>query len=166
MLNTGNLRLERIYEEECLWKSLVFFDFSTFKKDTHYSSHVSNASFSIECCFLNLFNPFLVNVPILYPPENTRKPLVFWCFQGVWNGNIGQKWLRSIFSLCRNQVVDLKDKLTHFSPLFHIETSHLIWIANEVTGFYWEYNTWLKWLNGPTPIWRGYTPLKGWLKFK
>ena len=27
--------------------------------------------------------------PILYPPENTKKPLVFWCFRGVYNGNIG-----------------------------------------------------------------------------
>ena len=26
------------------------------------------------------------------PPENTRKPLDFWCFQGVWN-NIGEKWV-------------------------------------------------------------------------
>ena len=26
-----------------------------------------------------------------YTPENTRKPKVFWCFQGVQNGNIGQK---------------------------------------------------------------------------
>ena len=24
------------------------------------------------------------------PPENIRKPLVFCCFQGIWNGNIGQ----------------------------------------------------------------------------
>ena len=28
------------------------------------------------------------------PPEKTRKPLVFWCFQGVLNGNIGRKWRR------------------------------------------------------------------------
>ena len=32
-------------------------------------------------------NPFL-------PPENTRKPLVFWCFLGVQNGNTGQKWVK------------------------------------------------------------------------
>ena len=28
-------------------------------------------------------NPFLANATLLYPPENTRKPFVFWCFQGV-----------------------------------------------------------------------------------
>ena len=27
------------------------------------------------------------------PSENTRKPEVFWCFQGVSNGNIGQTWV-------------------------------------------------------------------------
>ena len=32
----------------------------------------------------NIFiKPFLANVPILYPPENTMKPLVFWFFQGA-----------------------------------------------------------------------------------
>ena len=29
---------------------------------------------------------------------------------------------------------------------FHIETSHLICTANQVTGFYMEYNTGLKWV--------------------
>ena len=28
------------------------------------------------------------------PPENTRKLLVFWCFQGVENGKIAQKWFK------------------------------------------------------------------------
>ena len=29
------------------------------------------------------------------PPENTRRPKIFWCFQGVYNGNIGQKWVKN-----------------------------------------------------------------------
>ena len=29
-----------------------------------------------------LLNPFLPNVPPFDPPENIRKPKVFWCFQG------------------------------------------------------------------------------------
>ena len=40
-----------------------------------------NEKDSLPC--LHLINPFLANVPILYPPENTGKPWVFWCFQGV-----------------------------------------------------------------------------------
>ena len=30
------------------------------------------------------------------PLEKTRKSLVFWCFQGVLNRNIGQKWVTAI----------------------------------------------------------------------
>ena len=32
---------------------------------------------------LNIINSFLINVPIFYPHENTRKSLVFWCLQEV-----------------------------------------------------------------------------------
>ena len=39
----------------------------------------SNKIYLILKVFSLLFNPFLVNVPILYPPTNTRKPfLVFY----------------------------------------------------------------------------------------
>ena len=46
------------------------------------------------------------------PPENTRKPKVlikrfaskvFWCFQGVWNGNIGQKWVKGLHKFRTHQ---------------------------------------------------------------
>ena len=30
---------------------------------------------------------------------------------------------------------------------FHLETSHLTCIANQMTGFYMEFNTGLKWVN-------------------
>ena len=38
-------------------------------------------------------------------------------------------------------------KLFQPSAVFHIETSHFICSANQVTGFYMECNTWLKWIN-------------------
>ena len=41
-------------------------------------------------------NPFLAIVPILYPPEYTRKPLIFCCFQGVQNENLSQKWIKKV----------------------------------------------------------------------
>ena len=34
----------------------------------------------------------------------------------------------------------------HFSIAFHIETSHLICKANQMTGFYMKYKTGLKWV--------------------
>ena len=40
---------------------------------------------------INIVNPFLVNVPILYPPKNTKKSLVFWCSHGVYNGILDHK---------------------------------------------------------------------------
>ena len=45
-----------------------------------------------------ILNPFLASVQILNPPENTRKHLVFWCFQG------GLKW-----ELDRNGFNNLQD---------------------------------------------------------
>ena len=33
--------------------------------------------------------------PILYTPENTRKPRLFWCLQGLLNGNTDQKWVKT-----------------------------------------------------------------------
>ena len=36
-------------------------------------------------------DPFLAKIPNFYPQF---LPSVFWCFQGVWNGNIGQKWVK------------------------------------------------------------------------
>ena len=35
----------------------------------------------------------------------------------------------------------------HPSAATHIETSHLIWSANKMTGFYMECNTGLTWIN-------------------
>ena len=42
------------------------------------------------------FNPLVPNVPFLYPlkaPENRK---VFWCFQGVEKGHIGNKWVNLV----------------------------------------------------------------------
>ena len=40
-----------------------------------------------------ILNPFQGTAPILEPLKTPENLLVFWCFQGVWNGNIGQKWV-------------------------------------------------------------------------
>ena len=44
------------------------------------------------------------------------------------------------------------DSRKYFNPAqssvaFHIETSHLIYTANQVTGFYMKCNSGLKWVN-------------------
>lgn len=37
----------------------------------------------------------LIQSFISVPHKNIRKPLVLWCFQGLYNGNIGQKGVSS-----------------------------------------------------------------------
>ena len=44
------------------------------------------------------FNHFLVNVSISCNLKTTRKPTIFWCFQGVQNRNIVCKWIKIIHS--------------------------------------------------------------------
>ena len=75
------------------------------------------------------------------PPENIRKCLVFLCFQGVFNGNIGQKWVNGVVSkntqsqqersFDRFQNFNLQchcshlveiSQFTFFKPLFHFST--------------------------------------------
>ena len=40
----------------------------------------------------NFVNPF--HGSLLIPPENIRKPVVFWCFQGVSKEISGMKWVK------------------------------------------------------------------------
>ena len=50
-----------------------------------------------------------------------------------------------------SKILSLSDgkNLTHFSPVlaFHIETSHLVWTANQMTGFYMKCNAGVNWIN-------------------
>ena len=48
-----------------------------------------------------IFNPFLANIPIFTPQEDNRKLLVFWYFQQLQNGNIGQK-LVNLYTASKN----------------------------------------------------------------
>ena len=54
--------------------------------------------------------------------------------------------------------------LNPFQPsvVFHVETSHLFCSANQMTGFYMECNTGLKWVKGTLMQMRklGYTMLR------
>ena len=40
------------------------------------------------------FNPFAPNVPFLYPLKTSENLTVFWYFQGVEKGCIGNKWVK------------------------------------------------------------------------
>ena len=40
-----------------------------------------------------LLNPFVPNAPLLYPLKTSKNLTVFWCFEGVEKGWIGNKWV-------------------------------------------------------------------------
>ena len=43
---------------------------------------------------LMYFNPFVSNASFLYPLKTSENSKVFWCFQGVERGCIGNKWFK------------------------------------------------------------------------
>ena len=49
-----------------------------------------------------------------YTPENTRKPNIFRCFQGVWNENTAQKWVKPI-TIKRNIGTSVTNQHTLFN---------------------------------------------------
>ena len=48
--------------------------------------------------FILSLDSFLVDFLVLRPPENAGGLLVFWCFQGVWNKDIGHIWVNQWWS--------------------------------------------------------------------
>ena len=50
------------------------------------------------------FNPFVLNAPFLYPLKTSENRTVFWCFQGVKKGRIGNEWFKGF---CRLTWLDL-----------------------------------------------------------
>ena len=45
-------------------------------------------------------SPFIPNAPFLYPLKTSENLKVFWWFQGVEKGCIGNKWVKGFFSKC------------------------------------------------------------------
>ena len=48
---------------------------------------------SLRSLGVPLFNPFIPNAPFLYPLKTSKNREVFWCFQGVEKGYIGNEWV-------------------------------------------------------------------------
>ena len=61
------------------------------KNDEKYSIRGSASQWS-SFISKNWFNPFVPNALFLYPLKTSENHKVFWCFQGVEKGCIGNKW--------------------------------------------------------------------------
>ena len=61
----------------------------------------SNVTLMEKWLFVISFNPFVSNALFLYPLKTSENHTVFWCFQGVEKGCIGNEWVNSV-ELFRN----------------------------------------------------------------
>ena len=68
-------------------------------------------------------NPFHVR-SLLTPPENIRKPEVFWCFQGVSKEISGMKWVKII----KNYSYTRHWGNNHYTNLIFLRARYLIMI--------------------------------------
>ena len=66
---------------------VVFFKTNFFKRN-HLHKNIIVLKFQIK--------PFHATHLFRYPLKTLRKPLVFWCFQGVSKVIIGMKWVKAI----------------------------------------------------------------------
>ena len=62
--------------------------------------------------FLIYINPFVSNAPFLYPLKTSENLTVFWCFQGVEKGCIGNEWVNFLLTfeaeVTQNKSLNLK----------------------------------------------------------
>ena len=104
-----------------------------------YSVHVSSCSGAqpVACNYIKsrlyhnyfsenlrklFFDSFVTNAPFLYPLKTSENHKVFWCFQGLEKGCIGNKWVKNHIRLitstsariCRIKWVEDKCKNLYF----------------------------------------------------
>ena len=60
-------------------------------------------------------NPFVPNAPLLHPLKTSENRKVFWCFQGVEKGCIGNEWIERFLMISNNYLLThlLINELTH-----------------------------------------------------
>ena len=70
--------------------------------------------------------------PFLYiPPENIRKPEIFWCFQGVQKETPGMKWVKAL-TIIKSLFMILSN--TNHIFLRYITVSYSATISTEIKG--------------------------------
>ena len=92
--------------------------------------------------FINsLFSPFVPNAPFLYPLKTSENLAVFWCFQGVEKGCIGNEWVKRKLMYKSKQVSIKISKISKFSFTFKLNEKKkvplkMIWSGGGITGKY------------------------------
>ena len=90
---------------------------ANFTDDVYEDFHPSSRHISGQC------SHFIPRENIRKSKVLIRKPKVFWCFQGVWNGKIIQKWVKLICTL----TLTLNSQQSNLS--IHISNSKELYIV-------------------------------------
>ena len=80
---------------------------------------------SVDC----FINPFNTNVSFLYPPENIRKPGVFWVLKGIYKGTLTWNGLRRPPRM-KNDIVNMFTNILQRPP--YQESVMKIFCANSL----------------------------------
>ena len=85
--------------------------------------------------FYIIFNVFVPNPPFLYPPKTSDNLMVFWCFQGVEKGWIGNKWVdENSFTIRKHYV----RRFVRFSTKLH-KSNTPMWVFFTFFKMYFGY---------------------------
>ena len=83
-----------------------------------------------------LINPFHAADLFWYPPENIRKPQVFWCFQGVSKEISGMKWVNALF--ISNIMLTMKSKVSNVQISRKCVFYCMLWNGSFLLLFVWR----------------------------
>ena len=67
-----------------------------YKRQSCFSSKTVRLACFIKANMKKEINPFVPSAPFLYPLKTSENLTVFWCFQEVEKGRIGNEWVKEI----------------------------------------------------------------------
>ena len=79
-------------------------------------------------------NPFIPTAPFLYPLKTSEKRKVFWCFQWLEKGCIGDEWA-NVVSVAEIVVNEICETMFSFNSLQLINCSFKMCVSIAVKGF-------------------------------
>ena len=100
MVSVRNVANYKIFLIDCTFHFSLIFNCCKLAKIC-YSTLKHSLSLKFKCWRLIPmfnFNPFIPNVPFFYPLKTSENRKVFWCFQGIQKGCIGNEcvWVKLV----------------------------------------------------------------------
>ena len=71
-----------------------------------------------------MFNPFIPNAPFLHPLKTLENILVYWCFQAVERGCIGNRWVKCLWLKSDVKKPQRNKLISNINPNFDIGLYH------------------------------------------